>query len=61
MIKYYVKGKIGMATYNIKEQVQSFGLKKVISYLDFNPDKNILKIIDWAERFNKDIANKLCL
>ncbi|MGB4658116.1 MAG: radical SAM protein, partial [Mobilitalea sp.] len=43
-----------MSTNNIKEQVQSFGLKKVISYLDSDPDKNIPKIIDWAEKFDKE-------
>lgn len=49
-----MKGKIDMSTNNIKEQVQSFGLKKVISYLDSDPDKNIPKIIDWAEKFDKE-------
>ncbi|MHB8130762.1 MAG: radical SAM protein, partial [Mobilitalea sp.] len=43
-----------MSTNNIKEQVQSFGLKKVISYLDSDPDKNVPKIIDWVEKFDKE-------
>lgn len=51
---HIVKGEIDMSVNNIKEQVQSFGLKKVISYLDSDPDKNIPQIIDWAEKFDKE-------
>ncbi|HVI41239.1 MAG TPA: radical SAM protein [Anaerovoracaceae bacterium] len=43
-----------MLSNNIKEQVESFGLKKVISYLDSDPDKNIPKVIDWVEKFDKE-------
>jgi hypothetical protein len=43
-----------MLSNNIKEQVESFGLKKAISYLDSDPDKNIPKVIDWVEKFDKE-------
>jgi len=36
----------------IKENLKSFGLKKVISFLDSDPDKNIPKIIDWVEKID---------
>jgi len=39
---------------SIAESVKSYGLKKVITYLDSDPDKNIPKILDWAEKFDKD-------
>ena len=39
---------------NIFENLQSFGLKKVLEYLDADPEKNIPKIIDWVEKFDKD-------
>ena len=38
----------------ISESLKSYGLKKVITYLDSEPDKNIPKILDWAEKFDKD-------
>ncbi len=37
----------------IKEKVQSFGMKMVLDYLDTDPDKNIPKIIEWAEKFDR--------
>lgn len=46
---------------SIRESVESFGLKRVLSYLDSNPDENIPKIIDWMIRLDKDskyIANQ---
>lgn len=39
---------------SIKEKVQAFGLKKVISYLDSDPDNNIPKIMEWIEKFDKE-------
>ncbi|GAB6172177.1 radical SAM protein [Paradesulfitobacterium aromaticivorans] len=36
----------------IKENLKSFGLKKVISFIDSDPDKNIPKIIDWVEKID---------
>lgn len=38
----------------VKEMVEAYGLKKVIGYLDSNPDENIPKVIDWIERFDRD-------
>jgi len=38
----------------IKEKIEAFSLKKVIGYLDSNPDENIPKLIEWVERFDKE-------
>ena len=38
----------------VKEKLEAFGLKKILSYLDSNPNENIPKIIDWMEKFDKD-------
>ncbi len=38
----------------VKEMIEAYGLKKVISYLDSNPDENIPKVIDWIEKLDKD-------
>ncbi len=43
-----------MSEKTIIESMQSYGLKKVIEYLDSDPDNNIPKIIDWVERFDRD-------
>lgn len=34
--------------------IKSYGLKKIIHYLDSDPDKNIPKLIDWIEKFDKE-------
>lgn len=43
-----------MNTKNITENLQSFGLKKVLAFLDSNPDNNIPKVMEWVERFDTD-------
>ena len=43
-----------MSEKTIIESMQSYGLKKVLAYLDADPDNNIPKIIDWVERFDRD-------
>lgn len=43
-----------MSGKSIIENLQSFGLKKALTYLDSDPDKNIPKIMDWVEQFDKD-------
>jgi MoaA/NifB/PqqE/SkfB family radical SAM enzyme len=45
----------------LKENFQSYGIKKVLNYLDSDPDANIPKIIDWVEKFdrNGDISSQL--
>lgn len=37
----------------VKEMIGSYSLKKVIGYLDCNPDQNIPKVIDWIEKFDR--------
>ncbi len=39
---------------SIKENLQSYGLRKVITYFDSDPDKNIPKVMDWVEMFDKE-------
>ena len=41
-----------MATVN--ERLQAFGLKKVLDYLDSNPQENVPKAIGWLRKFDKD-------
>lgn len=43
-----------MSHKSLKETLQAFGLKKVLSYLENDPDNNIPKIIEWIERFDKE-------
>lgn len=43
-----------MGEKTIVENLQSFGLKKVLSYLDTDPDNNIPKILDWVQKFDKE-------
>lgn len=46
---------------NIVENFESFGLKKALTYLDSDPDKNIPKILDWVEKTDRDgmVKNQL--
>ena len=37
----------------VVENAKVYGLKKVITYLDSDPDRNIPKIINWAEKYDK--------
>lgn len=43
-----------MGEKTIVENIQSFGLKKVLNYLDSDPDANIPKILDWVEKFDRE-------
>lgn len=43
-----------MSEMSIIENMQSYGLKKVLAYLDADPDNNIPKILEWVEKFDKD-------
>lgn len=36
----------------IKEKIEAYGLKKVLSFLDSDPDNNIPRIIDWVEKID---------
>lgn len=50
-----------MSERNVYESLQSFGLKKVLSYLDADPENNIPKVIEWVKRFDKDgiVSNQM--
>jgi len=41
----------------IKENMQVFAVKQVLNYLDEDPDKSLIKIVDWAEKFDKTGKN----
>lgn len=43
-----------MREISIIESLESYGLKKVLAYLDADPDNNIPKILDWVIKFDKD-------
>lgn len=43
-----------MSGKSIVENLQSYGLKKVLAYLDSDPDKNIPQILDWLIKLDKD-------
>lgn len=43
-----------MSEKSIFENLQSYGLKKTLAYLDADPDNNIPKILDWVKKFDKD-------
>lgn len=43
-----------MSEKSMFESLQSYGLKKVLAYLDADPDNNIPKILDWVRKFDKD-------
>ena len=42
-----------MISNSVIEQFQIFGLKKILGYLDSDPDKNIPKIMDWIGKIDK--------
>ena len=46
---------------NITDQFKVFGLRKILDYLDKDPDKNIPKIINWIEKIDRDghVSSKL--
>ena len=39
---------------SIREKVESYGLKKALTYMDKDYEKNIPKAVNWLERFDKD-------
>ncbi len=41
----------------LKENVQAFAIKQVLNYLDEDPDKSLPKILEWAEKFDKNGKN----
>ena len=38
----------------MSEKLEAFGLKKVLSYLDSNPQENVPKAIDWLRKLDKE-------
>lgn len=43
-----------MSEKTMKENLQSFAVKKVLDYLEGDPDKNLPKLLDWADKFDKE-------
>ncbi|MDD4716306.1 MAG: radical SAM protein, partial [Oscillospiraceae bacterium] len=43
-----------MSDRTIKESLEAFGLKKVVAYLDNDPDANIPKVLRWVEKLDRD-------
>ncbi|MDD3257610.1 MAG: radical SAM protein, partial [Methanocorpusculum sp.] len=46
-----------MVTTNLKQKIQALGIKRVLGYLESNPDENIPKILKWVELL--DVHNTL--
>lgn len=57
-IKDFMTGGIFMSEMSMAESLKSYGLKKVLAYLDEDPDSNIPKVLDWVEKFDKDKVAK---
>ena len=38
----------------MNEKLEAFGLKKVLAYLDSNPQENVPKVIGWLRKFDRD-------
>ncbi len=43
-----------MAEKSLRENMETLTVRKVLSYLDKDPDKNLPKLLEWADRFDKD-------
>ncbi|MDO5845503.1 MAG: radical SAM protein [Methanocorpusculum sp.] len=43
-----------MTDMTMKQRLQAFGIKRILNYLDANPDENIPKVLDWVEKLDKD-------
>jgi len=43
-----------MSDKTFSEQMQSFGMKQALHYLDSDPQKNLPKLLDWVKKFDKD-------
>ena len=39
---------------NMKENIQSLAVKRILHYLDEDPDKSLPKLLAWADKFDKD-------
>jgi len=46
-----------MVKTNLKQKIQALGIKRVLGYLESNPDENIPKLLKWVERL--DVNNTL--
>ena len=38
----------------VKEYLQIQAIKKALSYMEKDPDKNLPKLIDWADKIDKN-------
>jgi len=43
-----------MSEKSMVENVKAFAVKKALAYLDGDPDKNIPKLLEWVDKFDKD-------
>ncbi len=43
-----------MSEKTVKENLQTFAVKKILHYLDEDPDKSLPKLLEWADKFDKD-------
>lgn len=38
----------------VNEKMEAFGLKKVLGYLDSNPEENVPKVLGWLKKFDRE-------
>ena len=43
-----------MSDKTMKENLQSFAAKQILHYLDEDPEKSLPKLLEWADKFDKD-------
>ena len=43
-----------MSEKTMKENLQSFAAKQILHYLDEDPEKSLPKLLEWADKFDKD-------
>ena len=48
-----MEGVLEMAELSLKDHLASLGLKKILEYLDSDPDTNIEKILDWLIKLDR--------
>ena len=40
---------------SIKDSAQAFAVNQVLKYVDSNPQEAFPKLLDWADKFDKDM------
>ena len=46
---------------SIKDSAQAFAVNQVLKYVDSNPQEAFPKLLDWADKFDKDMLKERLL